>query len=111
MYYTGTSAVIRTPSSASWTASNTTIPEHGLLIGSLSSGLVLNGANLNAVNKGTLNLSSYPYDFAHNGFHSSSGQGVFSNPFQVRLSGFGAALTIEEMETYSAILNEFKSIY
>lgn len=111
MYYTGTSAVIRTPSSASWTASNTTIPEHGLLIGSLSSGLVLNGANLNAVKKGTLNLSSYPYAFAHNGFHSSSGQGVFSNPFQVRLSGFGAALTIEEMETYSAILNEFKSIY
>ena len=110
MYYTGTAACIRTPSSASWTVSSTTIPEHGLLIGSLSSGLVLNGANLNASKSGTLNLSSYPRNFIHNGFYSSSNS-PFANPFQVRMSGFGAALTIAEMETYSAILNEFKGIY
>lgn len=108
-YYTKSAACIRTPS-ADWTASNITVPEHCLFIGSLSSGIVLNGANINASKKGTLKITDYPFPFIHNGFRSSDNS-TFSNPFQVRLSGFGAALTIAEMETYSAILNEFKGVY
>lgn len=112
VYYNATSASLRTSTNPKndWTISSTTIPEHCLLIASLSSGIVVNGASVNATKNGTPSISKYSQAFIHNGFYSSSNN-PFSNPFQVRLSGFGAALTITEMETYSSILNEFKNFY
>ena len=83
----------------------------GLFLGSLSSGIVYNGVDLGAVKNGTINLESYPDTFIHNGFTTGTGGAAFSNAFEVRLSGFGAALTIEEMMTYSTILNKFKNFY
>ena len=110
-YYNNKSAAIRTASQNSWSFSGDagSIPDHGLFIGSLSSGIVYNGADLGATQKGTPNLESYPDTLIHNGFQTDVNK--FSNPFQVRLSGFGAALTIAEMQKYSQILNAFKSIY
>ena len=85
----------------------------GLFLGSLTSGIVYNGANMNATKTGNPSITSWVTDgrgFTHNGSNSSA-DGSLNYPQKTRLSGFGHALTIEEMQTYSQILNTFKSVY
>lgn len=108
--YTTGSVYVRTAVSNNWTA-KTTAPDFGLYMASLSSGIVLNGSDTGATKTGTPNIESYPSNFVHNGYENKFGKPDFAVPIQVRLSGFGGALTVEEMQTYSAILNEFKGIY
>lgn len=104
-----TGLIIRTGVNNNWMYTGS-VADKGLFVGSLSSGIVYNGTDMKASKKGTPNLTNYPDVFVHNGSRTTVTTPL-ENPFQVRLSGFGAALTITEMQTYSAILNEFKSIY
>ena len=84
-------------------------------LGSLTSGIVCNGNNMNAVRSGTPSFdaatSCSDNCFTHNCYNASTTLGLASDPFAVRLSGFGKALTIAEMQKYSQILNEFKVVY
>jgi len=83
----------------------------GLFMGSLTSGILYNGQNTGAAMEGTPNIANYACPFMHNGYDVRGTNETCVSPFQVRLSGFGNALTIEEMQKYSEILNEFKDIY
>lgn len=106
--YRPTLAYIQTSGTDRWIIRNTTISDYGVFIASLSSGVVYNGEELATTKEGEPSITTYPYNFIHNGYQDNAKS--FLSPFQVCLSGFGGALTIEEMQTYSAILNEFKSI-
>lgn len=85
----------------------------GIFLGSLNSGIVYNGVNMNATKTGNPSIANWVTDgrgFTHNGSNSSS-DGSLNYSQKTRLSGFGHALTIEEMQTYSQILNAFKPTY
>lgn len=83
----------------------------GIIIGSLTSGIMYNGQDMKATKTGTPSVTVWdPVGFAHNGSNSSA-DGKLMRSQKTRLSGFGYAMTIEEMKRYSEILNNFKSIY
>lgn len=114
MILVGSSYVaIRTTSTNKWQAS-TTVDGDGLFIGSLTSGLVLNGKDLGATKSGTPSVTKWGTTesaFMYNGYNSTSTAGKVEGSITTGIAGFGKGLTIEEMETYSAILNEFKQMY
>lgn len=111
------SVTLRTTSQDTWKAT-TAIDGDGLLIASLTSGIVYNGADLGATKTGTPSITSWTggvdKHLNHNCFNSSTKDyeaGHTNSPYKVRMSGFGKALTTEEMIKYSQILNAFKSMY
>lgn len=106
--YRSDKAYVRTGGGNYW-ANSKGVSDYGLFMASLSSGIVYNGADLGATRNGNVSLDMYPEDFIHNGYRGE--KDAFQGNCQVRLSGFGAGLTIAEMQTYSRILNEFKGIY
>lgn len=103
--------LMRTTLNDSWEA--TAVDGDGLLIGSLTSGIVYNGQDTKATKKGAPSVNKWHNDgFVINGFNdSSNGMDIIKSPFTTGLAGFGYGLTIDEMMTYSQILNEFKNIY
>ena len=107
--------VLRTTTSDTWRTS--TIPSNngsGLLVTSLTSGIVYNGENMNATKNGTPSVTKWDTDGFHYNCYNSSGSGAVGTvrgAFEVGLSGFGYGMTIAEMQKYSEILNEFKGIY
>lgn len=106
--------VLRTATDISWNATYSgTDNGKGIYIGSLTTGIVYNGANTNATKTGDPSITNWITDgrgFTHNGSNSDA-TGKLNYPQKTRLSGFGHALTIEEMQTYSQILNAFKPTY
>lgn len=106
--------VLRTATDNTWTAAYSgTNNGKGIYVGSLTTGIVYNGANTNATKTGNPSITNWVTDgrgFTHNGSNSSN-DGSLNYPQKTRLSGFGHALTIEEMQTYSQILNTFKPMY
>jgi hypothetical protein len=111
---TGSAIQIRTTTSDRWSVSKA-VDGDGLAIGSLTSGIVYNGEDIGATKSGTPAVTKWStYDsntFQYNCYNSSSTAGKVENPFTTRMAGFGKGLTIEEMQTYSAILNAFKAMY
>lgn len=97
----------RTSNSDAWRCGvSETIDGTGLVISSLTSGIVYNGADIGANKVGTPSVTKWYEDgFQHNCY------GDTMNPFTMSLSGFGYAMTTDEMIKYSEILNEFKNIY
>lgn len=111
---TASAVQIRTTTSDRWSVSKA-VDGDGLVIGSLTSGVVYNGEDLGATQSGTPAVTKWAtYDsntFQYNCYNSTATAGKVENPFTARLAGFGKGLTIEEMQKYSEILNAFKAIY
>lgn len=104
---------MRTSKSDNW-KTTTTVDGDGLVIGSITSGIVYNGADTAAVKSGSPSVTLYRSTdnaFQYNCYNSTTTVGKVENPFTTRLAGFGKGLTIEEMQKYSEILNAFKQIY
>lgn len=107
----GSDLILRTGAENNWTA-NFETPGNGLYIGSLTSGIVYNGINVNAVKSGNPSIVKWhPDRFTHNCYNSQYDLDLSLSPFEMGLSGFGYGLTVNEMMIYSQILNKFKNIY
>ena len=116
LMYADSYIVFRTLTNDNWTykaaEGNVTPDGTGITIASLTSGIVYNGADLGATKSGTPSVSAWDSEgFIHNGANSGTVSGALNYPQKTRLSGFGHALTVAEMQKYSEILNDFKSVY
>ena len=110
---------VKTENNTSWKADITNKGFNGddFIIASLTSGIVCNGQDLQAVKTGEPSITSWTNGtdkyMIHNGYNYSNENipGKLYSPYIMKISGFGKGLSIEEMLKYSEIINTFKTMY